>query len=345
MSEPRTVAGEVLLSHNHIALLHGLYDRPDGVAESCADLVRAAFPYLEQMRTMPSVWCLRRSLRTLHPLWASRARKGNRIVVSLEPRGRAIVERNLPARVRGRGLYRGFAALRVTEPLAGSPEIPAGALLEAAEYARSYGIPLLSTDCKASEKPLVYACSAGLDQPFTLVSRDEVDMHGPRWWHFQWTRWHVDSESLPSGYAEAFRNYEGEDVLNYLRESRKAGVEGDVYALAYYGEKFLSKAKLKSWLDEGIDLSTLDVQPHELRFWIRHMSSTHRRVLAALGGAPRLTWRHPRSGRSIGSVFRERSDGRARPTLIATSPAALSAFAMHCEAINAGIRIDVRYVT
>lgn len=42
-TERPTKSGELLLSHNHLALLHGLLDRPSGIASSYADwLVRPA---------------------------------------------------------------------------------------------------------------------------------------------------------------------------------------------------------------------------------------------------------------------------------------------------------------
>ena len=46
--EPRTATGEILLSRSHLALLHGLLDRPDCTAPSYLDWERAALPYLRR---------------------------------------------------------------------------------------------------------------------------------------------------------------------------------------------------------------------------------------------------------------------------------------------------------
>src|SRR5688572_25861064 len=84
MSKPRgkgagltDKTGRVFLSHNHLALLHGLYDRPDGVAPSTDDWIRASQPYLELFSSNPSDWQLRKSISTLHASWIEHARVGN----------------------------------------------------------------------------------------------------------------------------------------------------------------------------------------------------------------------------------------------------------------------------
>ena len=110
--EQVTKAGEVLVSANHIALLHGLCDRPNGEAESTADLVRAALPYIAFFRHLPSTWTLRAATHTLHPAWATCQRVGGRIAWRISNRGREIVERKVPARIRGVGPYLGLAQLR-----------------------------------------------------------------------------------------------------------------------------------------------------------------------------------------------------------------------------------------
>jgi hypothetical protein len=108
--EPRTSAGEALLSHNHICFLHGLYDRPRGTVSSRAELIRAAFPYLARI-TSPSVHCMAKAVRTLQPAWVERSRDGRKHLWTLTRRGRQIVERRVRARIRGYGPYEGFAAL------------------------------------------------------------------------------------------------------------------------------------------------------------------------------------------------------------------------------------------
>jgi hypothetical protein len=103
--EVTTVAGELLLSHNHIALLHGLYDRPHGTAASCADWLRATLPYITRFRRYPSIGCLGLAAGTVNPAWVTRTRRGRRIEVALTDRGRAILERRVRVRIRGWGSY------------------------------------------------------------------------------------------------------------------------------------------------------------------------------------------------------------------------------------------------
>src|SRR3954470_23380256 len=89
--ELTTKSGEILMTANHICLLHGLCDRPDGEAESTADLARAALPYIAFFRRFPRVWLLREAARTLHHSWVARQRIGRRITWRLTDRGRAIL--------------------------------------------------------------------------------------------------------------------------------------------------------------------------------------------------------------------------------------------------------------
>ena len=106
--ETLTARGEILLSHNHIALLHGLYDRPDGRVNSRAEWVRAALPFVERMKASWDAFGLRGSMIRINPAWVAQKLKGRRVTATLTPRGRAIVERRIPAHVRGRGAYNGL---------------------------------------------------------------------------------------------------------------------------------------------------------------------------------------------------------------------------------------------
>lgn len=102
----------MLLSHNHICLLHGLYDRPRGRVTSRAELMRATLPYLAQVAgSSPSPHCLAKAIPGLHSAWVSRSREGRRHVWTLTARGRNIVERKVRVRIRGYGSYEGFQAL------------------------------------------------------------------------------------------------------------------------------------------------------------------------------------------------------------------------------------------
>jgi len=106
--EETALSGEIILSHNHIALLQGLYDRPAGRAPSCTDWLNASFPYVTRFRRYPSRACLELATRTVNPLWATRTRVGRRIEVSLTDRGRAILDRKVRVRIRGWGTYEGL---------------------------------------------------------------------------------------------------------------------------------------------------------------------------------------------------------------------------------------------
>ena len=104
--ERLTRDGAVLLSHNHISLLQGLLDRPGGRAASKRDLIAAAQPYIRRYRpNPPSWWTVNLATYTLNPAWVDWKRQGNRIVFTLRPRGRAILEGEVPARIIGVGPY------------------------------------------------------------------------------------------------------------------------------------------------------------------------------------------------------------------------------------------------
>ena len=106
-----TADGAVLLTHNHVVLLQALLDRPAATARSYNDWVHAALPYARVRTALPSEWCLRRAMRTVHAAWAARTRTGARIEVALTERGRAILDGQVAAHVRGRGPYRGLVTL------------------------------------------------------------------------------------------------------------------------------------------------------------------------------------------------------------------------------------------
>jgi hypothetical protein len=104
-----TKAGAVLLSHNHLALLHGLMDRPDAMAGSITDWTQSALPYVARLTGYSaSTHCILRSLRTFNWLWARRTRHGRCITVQLTSRGRALLDRTVPAHIVGRGPYEGL---------------------------------------------------------------------------------------------------------------------------------------------------------------------------------------------------------------------------------------------
>jgi hypothetical protein len=122
-AEPVTRTGEVLLSHNHIALLHGLYDRPSGLAQSSRDFIHAALPYVELFRPGASAGVIHKSLRSLHPAWVTRERVGRCVTWKITAKGRAILERSVPARIKSHGLYQGLAPYRARVALERNPEV------------------------------------------------------------------------------------------------------------------------------------------------------------------------------------------------------------------------------
>src|SRR4051794_1005628 len=104
--EPRLKTGALLLTHNQVAFLQGLLDRPRGRARSRRDLVRAALPYVKRFRpNLPSYWSLYHASVNLPFVWVTRMRVGNRIEFKILRRGRAILEGRLSAHVRGVGPY------------------------------------------------------------------------------------------------------------------------------------------------------------------------------------------------------------------------------------------------
>ena len=109
--EPRLRSGALILTHNQLAFLQGLLDRPRGIAQSRRDLVAAATPYAIQLRARSgsrggfSYSCLYKAVRNLPRTLVVRQRAGNRIEFRMLARGRAILDGQLPAHVLGLGPY------------------------------------------------------------------------------------------------------------------------------------------------------------------------------------------------------------------------------------------------
>ena len=57
-----TTSGEILLSHHHISLLHGLRDRPEGIALSVGDWLLASLPYGRRYLDYVSVGMLQKAI-------------------------------------------------------------------------------------------------------------------------------------------------------------------------------------------------------------------------------------------------------------------------------------------
>lgn len=103
--EPRYKTGEVRLSHNHVALLVGLLDRPDGRAASITDWIAAALPVAQRFYRGATWWTLYRAHESLFREWVTYMRVGSRCTVTLTPRGREIADRTVPSRITGRGPF------------------------------------------------------------------------------------------------------------------------------------------------------------------------------------------------------------------------------------------------
>jgi hypothetical protein len=89
------------------AMLNGLLDRPNGVAQSYTDLARASLPHLARYREDPHKALLGSMLR-LPAEWVGRRRIGRRVECTLAERGRSIVNCELSARIIGWGPYVGL---------------------------------------------------------------------------------------------------------------------------------------------------------------------------------------------------------------------------------------------
>jgi hypothetical protein len=118
--EPRperiTKDGRVILSHNHISLLKGLHDQPDGRVASRIDWIIAATPYQQRFSSEDPRWPLTRAIASINRKWIREVRKGRCIETTLTERGREIIERKVPSRIVGIGPFRGFPRVRRDKP-------------------------------------------------------------------------------------------------------------------------------------------------------------------------------------------------------------------------------------
>ena len=357
--ELRTAAGEILISHNHIALLQGLYACPRRTARSHVEWIRVSLPYVRRYRRDSSPGCLEFSARRLHDRWVRRIRIGRRIEVSLTTRGRAIVEARLPVRIRGWGTYEGFERIkritqkarhkarnrierirpaRVTAPIVVAPQ----AIREADAYAKAYGIPLL-THVDALSDLTIIAVATRLDGKFVLKGREEVEGRGPRHWHARWTQIQVARGHLPDGYRLEFSDYDEDDVLYHLRELRAANRDKSIYCRTYAGRDFLSDAKLHEWLSEEIDFARSDMSSSDIPIVTRLGSGSRAKLLSFIGTPGVLSWTHPDTGKTIGRVINPNMNGNESFEIVATNCVALSCLQLAFDAAGIGIRIETRY--
>lgn len=103
--EPRLRSGEVLLSHNHIALLEGLASLPRGEAPSYRAWIDVSLAFISRYYWYPSRWNLLRGCHSISPTWVEKRKSGRAVECRLTKTGRNIVEGRIPAAVRGQGRY------------------------------------------------------------------------------------------------------------------------------------------------------------------------------------------------------------------------------------------------
>ena len=338
--EPVTAAGEVLLSHNHIALLHGLYDRPGGRVGSRAEWVRAARPFAERMKDRWDVWGLRGAMITMRPQWVKQEREGSRIASTLTNRGRAIVERTVAARIRGRGPYLGLHSVDAAAMAALETSVPDSDIREAVAYAKTFGLPLLMRSVPRSGG-IIFAVSEGLGKPFQLKCYEELHSRGPQAWHWEWTRQMIENGQVPSGYLSHFAGYDEDDVLEHLQEIQDSDDEQSLYLRVYNGVPLASRSRIHRFLQREVDFTVSDFDPEMMVKWARAESPTYQRAADALDG--RLSWTNPDTGASVGTVYR-RGSAMSEGELVVTTPEALSCLQRHWDNTNVGLAIETRYI-
>lgn len=334
------VEGEVLLSHNHIALLHGLYDRPGGRVEYRAEWVRATVPYINRMHRGWSAWCLRGSMIRMHPQLVTQVREGRRVAATITDTGRGIVERKVPARITGRGSYFGLHSVDEAAMDSGLGRLTDSDIREAVAYSRAFGLPLLMRSVQRNGGT-IYAVSRGLSQSFQLMSYEELHGRGPQSWHWEWTRGAIEKGEIPAAYLEHFADADPDDVLEHLQEIQETDAEAQTYMRVYHGAPILSHSRIEKFLQREIDLRLTDFRADELVDHARRESEAYQAAISGTGN--RLTWAHPDTGGFIGSVYLKKSpDGE--PEIFATNPEALSCLQRHWDNRDVGLQLETRYL-
>lgn len=340
-SSSKPAAGDILLSHNHIALLHGLYDRPNGTAVSRVDWVKAAAPYAERMTPGWSSWCLRKSMVTIPSECVKQEKRGRYIEASLTNAGRAILERNLAARVRGRGDYGGLASVEARMMVAQRSTLADGLIRKAVEYAKAYGLPLLESNPSKREAGRVFAVTTGLDKPFRIMCLEELEQRGPRAWHWEWTREMIDAGHVPPAYLAEFREHDYDDVLCHLKELRENEADFATYMKVYTGSSLLSLEKATMFLNEQIDFESTDMNSWHIGQQVRRRSVAYKKALIA--SRTQSAWVHPDTGTLIGNVFRKNTDF-STDDIVVSSCAALSCLQHEWDQKEIGLHIETRYI-
>jgi hypothetical protein len=381
--ELKTSAGEILISHNHIALLQGLYASPRRRTHTIGEWISASTPYVKRYRRSSSPGCLLFAARRLNPRWVTKVRRGRRIEVSLTKRGAAIVEARVSVWVHGWGTHTGFRRIKrlnqgkrrlqkppksrhsrrpaaekaavaaaptvsLSAPQLSAPSLPVASVIaaEAIREAVAYANAYglpLLTHQSASTDLTIVAVATQLDGRFVLKGLEEVEHRGRRSWHARWTQIQLERGYLPAGYRRSFANYDEADVLCYLRELTSTNRDKSAYCHAYAGHDFLSAAKLHEWLAEEIDFADSDMHPSDIPVVTRAFSQSRARLLAFIGTPGVLSWAHPDTGKTIGRIVNPNMSSRESFEIVASNPVALSCLQLALDAAGTGIRIETRY--
>jgi hypothetical protein len=90
------------ITRNQIAPLQALATFPDRTAPSARDWINAAIPLRTAIDPyLRGKFTLYKVLRSVHPLWVLRERRGHRVVARLLPRGAKIISGELPVKIHG----------------------------------------------------------------------------------------------------------------------------------------------------------------------------------------------------------------------------------------------------
>jgi hypothetical protein len=268
-------------------------------------------------------------------------KRGRRTEAELTEIGRAIIEKNLMTRVRGRGHYKGLASVDAMMMIAQRSAMADDAIREAVAYASAYGLPLLERHPSRQGKMRVFAVTTGLDRPFRIMCYEELERRGPRQWHWEWTREMIDADSVPPAYLAEFPEYDYDDVLYHLKELRQKGTDMATYMKVYSGSSFLSLQKVTMFLNQEIDLTSTDMNAWHLSVQVRRRSQEYGKALMLCRN--QSAWVHPDTGALVGSAFRRKSE-LSTDDIIVTNCVALSCLQQEWHELGYDLRIETRYL-
>lgn len=221
-------------------------------------------------------------------------------------------------------------------------DLPEQVFQRIVNYSRDFGLPLIEPNRQRRRRDRIYAISRGLSQPFTIVSRTELELTGPRQWHFEWTLQMIDAGRVPTGYQDQFPEHDVDDLLAYLREIDREW-QLRLYAQAYSGEPMLSFRRIKAWLNEEIDLSATDFDRAALVKSIRTRNAQSRVAFGSLAGS-RITWTCKESGELAGYVARQKLKEGEGEDFHVSGPAALACLQWYWDETGIPLEIEPIYL-